>query len=870
MDLTVWPGWKTLRTIGSGSYGTVYEIARDVFGETEKAALKVITIPKSGEDIEELRNEGYDDDSITERFQSYLKDIVHEYSLMAKMKGHANVVYCDDIKYVQHEDGIGWNIYIKMELLTPLMKTLQTVCTEKEIVKLGRDICSALVMCKRFNIVHRDIKPQNMFVSKDGNYKLGDFGIAKTAERTTSGTKTGTPKYMAPEVYNNQPYGSSTDIYSLGLVLYWLLNERRTPFLPMPPQKVTASMEEEARRRRFTGDALPPPKHGSSLLKRIVLKACAYAPSDRFSTAEEMLRALEGLMESDARIFPARAADQEASEGTISAIREAPEGEETASVLWNQSPSHSTGHIHKVPSDKKQPAAAAVKHGTPQAIEPAPKPSIPTMIPSKKPESKKPIGKPYMDPLSEEKSEDNNRTKPLLLYILLGAGVLVALLLLLVLPKHGDGQEQTKLSSELSTVDTLKSYTTEEETTETVTTTAETAAATEAALLQRDWTDWLDNLPEGITQQDYDIEEQILYSVRKLEQKTSTTEKEIEGWELYQTAKGDGSFGPWSDWSENAVSQTDDRQVEKQEQYRYRLKETTTSSNSSLSGWTKYDTSYTYGSYGAWSNWSTDAVSGSDERKVEAKTQFRYRDVTTTTSYGDWSGWGDWQDARESTGDTKREDTRSLWGYYYYRCPSCGAHMPDSGTCSTWAGGCGAGIPSGSFYSTWSTTAWSSAGLSSWYGTGNQYGYVNGELVFSWSSSGSPLTQYRYSTRTLNTSESYGSWSSWSDTKVSASSSRNVETRTMYRYCTRSQTPTYYFYRWGNWSGWSANAVSSNDNRQVETKTYYRSREKTYTTTYYFRRWTNWSEYSATPQEKSDAVEVRTKTQYRYRSKQAQ
>ena len=52
---------------------------------------------------------------------------------------------------------------------------------------------------------------------------------------------------MAPEVYNNQPYGHSADIYSLGMVLYWLLNERRTPFLPLPPQVPTATDEEHAR-----------------------------------------------------------------------------------------------------------------------------------------------------------------------------------------------------------------------------------------------------------------------------------------------------------------------------------------------------------------------------------------------------------------------------------------------------------------------------------------------------------------------------------------------------------------------------------------------------------------------------------------------
>lgn len=294
----IWPGWKTVQKVGSGSFGEVYEIERDVFGETEKAALKVIKIPQNSNDVEELRSEGYDDASITAHFQSYLKNIVHEYSIMTKIKGHSNLVYCDDIQYVQNEDGVGWTIYIKMELLTPLMKTLQNLNSEAEVLRLGKDICRALIRCQLAKIVHRDIKPQNIFVSKDGVYKLGDFGIAKTVEKTTGGTKIGTYRYMAPEVYRCQPYGASADLYSLGLVLYWLLNEHRTPFLPLPPEIPTARMEEESRRRRFDGEPLPPPKHGSEEFKQIVLKACAFAPSDRYSSAEEMLRALEKLVPS--------------------------------------------------------------------------------------------------------------------------------------------------------------------------------------------------------------------------------------------------------------------------------------------------------------------------------------------------------------------------------------------------------------------------------------------------------------------------------------------------------------------------------------------------------------------------------------------
>ena len=242
-----WPGWETVRLIGRGNYGAVYEIERDMLGEKEKAALKVISIPQNDSDIGEMYSDGYDDESITSTFQEHLKSIVAEYTLMRKLNGSANVVNCDDVRYVQHDDGFGWDIFIKMELLTPLADTLPAAVSEEQVIKIAKDLCHALVQCRQFEIVHRDIKPQNIFVSPLGDYKLGDFGIAKTVEKTTGGTKIGTYKYMAPEVYNNQPYGAGADIYSLGLVLYWLLNERRMPFLPLPPEKLRAGLARSQR-----------------------------------------------------------------------------------------------------------------------------------------------------------------------------------------------------------------------------------------------------------------------------------------------------------------------------------------------------------------------------------------------------------------------------------------------------------------------------------------------------------------------------------------------------------------------------------------------------------------------------------------------
>ena len=298
-----WPGWETVRLIGRGSFATVYEIERDVFGHKEKAALKAITIPQNDNDIEELYDSGYDEASVTATFKSHMESIVNEYSIMREMTGSANVVSCDDFRIVPHDDNIGWDIFIKMELLTPLTKALGKQPDDEQAIQIAKDICNALILCKKYGIVHRDIKPQNIFISKNGDYKLGDFGIAKTIEKTSGGTKIGTYKYMAPEVYNNQPYNHTADIYSLGLVLYWILNERRLPFMPLPPTPAVASQEEDARAKRFVGMPIPAPAHGSEKLKQIVLRACAFDPKDRYQSASEMLHDLNMLSTSAKTIY---------------------------------------------------------------------------------------------------------------------------------------------------------------------------------------------------------------------------------------------------------------------------------------------------------------------------------------------------------------------------------------------------------------------------------------------------------------------------------------------------------------------------------------------------------------------------------------
>ena len=290
-----WPEWEIVKYLGGGAYGVVYEIERNISGIQEKAALKIVSRPKDNSEIESYYDNGYDEASIISSYESEIRNYIKEYKVMKELQGQSNIVSCDDFKVVPHENGIGADIFIRMELLTSLAQVLRKKkLSEQEIIKLGKDISHALILCESKNIIHRDIKPANIMVSQFGDYKLGDFGVSKIMDHTTYATKMGTQEYQAPEVVHMEKYGHTADIYSLGITLYWLLNNRRMPFIDANG-KITAELKDEAMDRRYRGEKLPAPKNGSDELKRIVLKACAYRPENRYASAQEMYDALEEI-----------------------------------------------------------------------------------------------------------------------------------------------------------------------------------------------------------------------------------------------------------------------------------------------------------------------------------------------------------------------------------------------------------------------------------------------------------------------------------------------------------------------------------------------------------------------------------------------
>lgn len=306
------------KELGSGAFGTVFEVQREDFPDM-KSALKVISIPSSQSEVDNYREENFDldDKSVTSYFYGFVEEFVKEFRLMSQLKGQSNIVSYEDHDVIKKEDGIGWDIFIRMELLTPMNKYFAiNMPKESDVIKLGIDICKALEVCQKYKIIHRDIKPSNIFVSDTGDFKLGDFGVARTLEKTSSGlSKKGTYTYMAPEVYKGQPYGSNVDIYSLGIVMYKLLNNNLEPFR----KDRTYNDGERALEMRLLGNRIPKPANADGRLAEIVLKACAFDPKERYESPLQMRQELESIQYNERErkvIFPdGDEVDYESTEG---------------------------------------------------------------------------------------------------------------------------------------------------------------------------------------------------------------------------------------------------------------------------------------------------------------------------------------------------------------------------------------------------------------------------------------------------------------------------------------------------------------------------------------------------------------------------
>ena len=276
--------------VAEGRNSKVFKVSRTKEGITSYMCLKTVRFPRNNDEVSKAIDSG--------RYMNvdeYLCTLEQEVNVnmekMLQLKENGNIVRFEDYGIIKENSC--FYVVMLMELLTPLSDYLKAdKIKPKEVIKIGWDLCNALEGFRHEGIMHHNIRPDNIYVDERGNYKLGDFGISDIGER-----KYEAGGYSAPELLSGNQDDSASDVYSLGVVLYKLLNNNRGPFLPPFPAPISLSDREQSTVKRLRGDLFPRPANADYNLAKIIFKATAFNPADRYDAPFLMRRDFEKYLQ---------------------------------------------------------------------------------------------------------------------------------------------------------------------------------------------------------------------------------------------------------------------------------------------------------------------------------------------------------------------------------------------------------------------------------------------------------------------------------------------------------------------------------------------------------------------------------------------
>jgi len=265
--------YEVVSELGKGAMGIVYLAKDPVIGRL--VAIKTIRANQAG-----------DEDDTHEFRESFVRE-----AQTAGILSHPNIVTIHDIG----EDPETQTSYIAMEYIEG--KNIKMLLAERtrfgfeQVSEIVAEVAEALDYAHRKGIIHRDVKPANIIITTDGKVKITDFGIAKIASSnlTTTGQFLGTPNYMSPEQVSGSPVDGRSDLFSLGVVLYELLTNRK----PFQGDNLTAISYKIVHE-----DHTPPAELAPEVpheFNDIVGRAMAKDPWNRYQRGKDMALALYQL-----------------------------------------------------------------------------------------------------------------------------------------------------------------------------------------------------------------------------------------------------------------------------------------------------------------------------------------------------------------------------------------------------------------------------------------------------------------------------------------------------------------------------------------------------------------------------------------------
>ena len=294
--MKIWPGWEIKEQVGEGDIGKVFRIERTDAGITREAALKVIEISGDSAEIKKFRKMGMDEESILEIYEDRKNQLLAAVGRLSCLSTAYGIASIEDYDSSWNEEDSVWTILIRSEFLESLDaygKKKGGDLLPVEIAEMGRDIAGALMTLEKEGITSLSVKPSNILRNSEGSYKLSDAWINEGTGILANWKIGALFAWDAPELVRSGKYDQTSDIYSLGMIMYVLLNGGKLPFLEEGGEVKRWMKIKIANEKRVSGEQLPNPVHGDEELQKIVLKACAPKPEDRYQNALELREALE-------------------------------------------------------------------------------------------------------------------------------------------------------------------------------------------------------------------------------------------------------------------------------------------------------------------------------------------------------------------------------------------------------------------------------------------------------------------------------------------------------------------------------------------------------------------------------------------------
>ncbi len=263
----------------------------------DKYIVKVISVPASASQMDALLLTGAypDEASVLAYFSDQTEVVLEEINILDSLAEQEGFVTFCNHQVEPMEDGKGFDVY----LLSQYRRTLERhfkrhAFTHLDGLNLGLDLCAALSVCRRSGYLYVDLKPSNVFVTEQQQYRIGDLGFIRLdGLKYASLPEKYLSTYTPPEIRDAfSALNSTMDVYAAGLILYQVFNNGALPF------------NDEVK----PGDKLPAPAYADYEMSEIILKACAATPEERFQDPIALGQAIVGYMQrngaSDAPIVP--------------------------------------------------------------------------------------------------------------------------------------------------------------------------------------------------------------------------------------------------------------------------------------------------------------------------------------------------------------------------------------------------------------------------------------------------------------------------------------------------------------------------------------------------------------------------------------